>query len=250
MHATVPGVVRMVKDYRNYMLRGRVLFIHALPLAVTLAFSPAEADNPEGVGDHPVATGVARQFQIWIQDPWTGETRLTTVPEPDTELWNQARIEDYEAAVAVEAAPPLGVLSIVRLGLKVPIYNGTDEFNLDRGLGRIPGMARPDEDGNLGISGHRDGFFRVLKDIQEGDRIMIRSTARVETYVVDSITVVDKHDDTLLTPSDEKMLTLVTCYPFYFVGHAPKRWIVRASPVNRPVTDYELAESPQDDTSL
>jgi LPXTG-site transpeptidase (sortase) family protein len=172
-------------------------------------------------------------YQVWIQDPWTGDVDLRRVPAPDQSLWNGARVDDYHAALAAEAAPPLGILTIPRLGVEVPVYNGTDEFNLDRGLGRILGMARPGEMGNLGISGHRDGFFRVLKDVQEGDRIMVRTPRRVETYVVDRITVVDKHDESLLlVPSEDRMLTLVTCYPFYFVGHAPKRFIVQAHTVN------------------
>ena len=87
-----------------------------------------------------------------------------------------------------------------------------------------------DEDGNLGISGHRDGFFRVLKDIQVGDDIEIQTTLGVESYAVTSITIIPKSDVSILEPTTEKTLTIVTCYPFYFVGHAPKRYIVKASP--------------------
>ena len=168
---------------------------------------------------------------IWLQNPWTGDTRLARVPEPDQTLWNAARVEDYDLALAEGGAPALGVLTISSLGMQVPIYNGTDEFNLDRGLGRIKGMARMDEDGHLGISGHRDGFFRALKDLQEGDRIMVRSTTRVDVYEVDGFSIVDKHDTTILFEEHDKELTLVTCYPFYFVGNAPQRYIVHASPV-------------------
>ncbi len=180
---------------------------------------------------------------LWLQNPWTGDTRLVRVPEPDKSLWNAARIDDYEVALAEEGAPPLALLTINRLGVKVPVYNGTDEFNLDRGLGRIRGMARIHEDGHLGISGHRDGFFRVLKDIEAGDRIMLRSASRSEVFEVRDFTIVDKHDDRILhEESDDRRLTLVTCYPFYFVGSAPQRFIVHAVPVS-PVGDARIAQT-------
>jgi sortase A len=123
----------------------------------------------------------------------------------------------------------------------VPIYNGTDDFTLDRGAGRIKGMAKTGEAGNLGISGHRDGFFRVLKDIAEGDDILVQTTHGVEKYQVTDLKIVPKSDLSVLVESDEKMLTLVTCYPFYFVGHAPKRLIVTALPVS---SAFELAAEP------
>ena len=99
---------------------------------------------------------------LWIQDPWSGESVFTRVPQPDTSLWNAKRIDDYEKSLEAPLAPPLGILTIDRLNLEVPIFNGTDDVTLDRGAGRIKGMARMNEDGNLGISGHRDGYFRVL----------------------------------------------------------------------------------------
>mgnify|MGYP001812255734 FL=1 len=170
------------------------------------------------------------QSPIWIQDPWTGDSVLAIVNEPDYSLWNGARIEDYEHAIAAEAPPPLGILSIESVNIQVPIYNGTDEFNLDRGAGRIRGMAKTGEEGNLGISGHRDGFFRSIKDIQVGDDIVVQTTHGVVKYAVSDITIVPKEDESVLVETADKRLTLVTCYPFYFVGNAPKRYIVTAMP--------------------
>ena len=175
-------------------------------------------------------SSVPLQSPIWIQDPWTGESVLAIVNEPDYSLWNGARIEDYEHAIAVEAPPPLGILSIESVNIQVPIYNGTDEFNLDRGAGRIRGMAKTGEEGNLGISGHRDGFFRGIKDIQVGDDIVVQTTHGVVKYAVSDITIVPKEDESVLVEPSDKRLTLVTCYPFYFVGNAPKRYIVTAIP--------------------
>jgi len=167
---------------------------------------------------------------VWIQDPYTSESVLTSVPEPDYSLWNKARIGHYKDSLKIESAPPLGILTINKINLQVPIYNGTDDVTLDRGAGRIKGMAKMDEVGNLGISGHRDGFFRGMKDVQVGDDIDIQTTRGTENYEVTSITIIPKEDASVLAPTTEKILTIVTCYPFYFVGHAPKRLIVTAKP--------------------
>jgi sortase A len=166
---------------------------------------------------------------IWIQDPYTSDSVLTSVGEHDTSLWNAKRVTDYEDSLKVNATPPLAIFSIEKLNLQVPIYNGTSEYYLNRGLGRIKGMAKMDEVGNLGISGHRDGFFRVLKDIEVGDDIEIQTTQGVESYAVTSITIIPKSDTSILEPTTDKTLTIVTCYPFYFVGHAPDRYIVKAT---------------------
>ncbi len=200
-----------------------VLLYAALTASAVVAETAAPPDSP--------APPAPDYVPMWLQDPWTGDTRLVRVPEPDKSLWNATRIEDYEVATEQPGAPPLGVLTISRLGLQVPIYNGTDEFNLDRGLGRIKGMARIDEPGHLGISGHRDGFFRILKDLEVGDRIMVRSTDEVNVFEVEGFSIVDKHDASILRDQDDWKLTLVTCYPFYYVGNAPQRYIVHASPV-------------------
>ena len=171
------------------------------------------------------------QRPLWLQNPWTGSTRLIQVTPPDTSLWNGARIADHAQAMKQEGPPPLALLTIESLGLRVPVYNGTDESTLDRGLGRILGMARMDERGHLGISGHRDGFFRALKDLQAGDQILLESTTQTETFVVEDFQIVDKNDASVLREPHEHLLTLVTCYPFYHVGSAPQRYIVHARPV-------------------
>lgn len=171
-----------------------------------------------------------QQTPVWIQDPFSGESVLTLVPEPDYSLWNKARITDYEESLKADFPPPLAVLTINKLNLKVPIWNGTDDLTLDRGAGRIKGMAWMDEEGNLGISGHRDGFFRGMKDITVGDDILIQTANGVQRYEVSEIEIVPKEDVSVLAPTEDKRLTIVTCYPFYFVGNAPKRWIITALP--------------------
>jgi LPXTG-site transpeptidase (sortase) family protein len=205
----------------GFYLAGIALFMMIFRVEADTGLEPGERRIPiQPPGSNPV----------WIQDPYTSDSVLTYTSDPDTSLWNAARVTDYEESLKVETAPPLGIFTIEKLNIQVPIYNGTDEFILDRGVGRIKGMAKMDEDGNLGISGHRDGFFRVLKDIQVGDDIEIQTTRGVENYAVTSITIIPKNDVSILAPTTEKTLTIVTCYPFYFVGHAPKRYIVKASP--------------------
>jgi sortase A len=98
---------------------------------------------------------------------------------------------------------------------------------LNRGAGRITGTARPGEPGNIGIAGHRDGFFRALKDIAVGDSVTLDTGADLVAYVVESIKIVTPADVTVLARTTTPSLTLVTCYPFYFVGDAPHRYIVR-----------------------
>jgi sortase A len=201
-------------------------------IALLMMFFQVEAGTELQPGESRIPSQAPALNPVWIQDPYTSENVLTHVSEPDQSLWNAKRITDYEESLKVNAAPPLGIFTIKKLNIQVPIYNGTDEFNLNRGAGRIKGMAKMDEVGNLGISGHRDGFFRGHKDIQVGDYIDKPTTRGVENYAVTSITIIPKSDISIMAPTTEKTLTIVTCYPFYFVGHAPKRYIVKASPKN------------------
>lgn len=122
---------------------------------------------------------------------------------------------------------PLGLLEIPSLDLRTAVYADTSEVNLNRGAGLIRGMARPGEGGNLGVAAHRDGFFRPLERIEVGDAIMVRTAASHYLYRVESITVVDRTDAALLRRTAEPSITLVTCYPFRFIGPAPKRFVVR-----------------------
>ena len=162
-----------------------------------------------------------------VQD--TESKAVYSSPQPNQELWAEKRIREYEESLAVAGDPPLAVLSIDHLDITVPVYNGTDEYNLNRGVGRIKGTAWVDSDGNLGIAGHRDGFFRPLKDIEIGDSMQLQTAGGTVTYEVSSIEIVEPNDVSVLSPTDERTITLVTCYPFYYVGHAPKRYIVKAT---------------------
>ena len=177
------------------------------------------------------------QAMAFESEPTTQAAAKSTryTPEPDYSLWSSKRINDYHEGNKQRDDAPLAVMSIAKLDLKVPIYNGTDEINLNRGAGRIKGTARIDSPGNLGIAGHRDGFFRVLKDIEVGDSIDMLTHQGNTEFVVSAITIVDPTDVSVLAPTDDSTITLVTCYPFYFVGYAPKRYIVKGELVSNQV---------------
>ena len=147
---------------------------------------------------------------------------------PDLSLWDPERISAWRHASREPAPPPLAVLRIPKIRLEVPVLPGTDDFTLNRALGYIQGTALPGTDGNSGIAGHRDGFFRGLKDIGPGDAIEIETTGTKEMYHVARVWIVDPDDVSVLDTTPARSITLVTCYPFYFIGSAPQRFIVRA----------------------
>ena len=193
-----------------------------------------------GLGDYQARSDI-RVFEEAVAAGTTATAQSSAggtqySPEPDYKLRSSKRIADYHEGNTIRDEAPLAIMSIDTLGLKVPIYNGTDEINLNRGAGRIKGTARIDASGNLGIAGHRDGFFRGLKDIELGDSISMLTYQGSTEFVVSSITIVDPTDVSVLAPTDEATITLVTCYPFYFVGHAPKRYIVRGELVSNQVS--------------
>ena len=147
----------------------------------------------------------------------------------DFSLWSNGRIKDYLESLEDATDVPHAVLRIPKLHLEVPVYEGSDDRTLNRGLGRIIGTAKLGEMGNTGIAGHRDGFFRGLKDIGPGDTVELMLPHRTDHYSVTSITITNPDDVSVLEPTSTASLTLVTCYPFYFVGSAPRRYIVQAS---------------------
>jgi len=136
-----------------------------------------------------------------------------------------ARVEE----ISIHPSAPIGVLEIPRVGLEVPVFNGTDAATLNRGVGRIAGTAWLGESGNIGIAGHRDTFFRGLKDVRKGDAIELKTREGTRRYVVDEVQIVTPENVGVLQRRPAPSVTLVTCYPFYFVGDAPKRYIVMAS---------------------
>ena len=154
--------------------------------------------------------------------------KLRTGEQVDLSLWSDKRVQAYLESLVTRDGAPSAVLRIPKLHLEVPVYDGTDDLTLNRGVGRIIGTARLGEAGNTGIAGHRDGFFRGLKDIAPGDTMELELPSQVYQYVVEDIQITSPEDVGVLRPTAKPCLTLVTCYPFYFVGSAPQRYIVSA----------------------
>ena len=134
---------------------------------------------------------------------------------------------------APPAPPPrlVGRLRIPRLKLTAMVDEGADETVLTRAIGHIPGTGLPGVMGNVALAGHRDTFFRPLRNIHRDDLITLQTAQGSYDYLVKSTQIVDPRDVEVLNASGGQTLTLVTCYPFYYVGSAPKRFIVHASRV-------------------
>ena len=167
-----------------------------------------------------------------------GSSEQLEPPSVDFSLWGEQRVKAYrqsigkhleaESAGAKSAGTPLAVLRIPKISLEVPLFDRTDDLTLNHAVGRIAGTSRPGEPGNIGIAGHRDGFFRGLKDVRVGDAIELKTLKGTDTYIVDQIQIVLPRQVDVLRPRSVPSLTLVTCYPFYFIGSAPQRYIVKA----------------------
>jgi len=139
---------------------------------------------------------------------------------------NLARAES--PAIAVSEGSPLGRIEISAVGLTVMVLEGTDEGTLRRAVGHIRGTPLPGQQGNVALAGHRDTFFRGLRKIRVNDEITLTTLSGSYRYRVDSTKVVKPEETEVLEDYGDDILTLVTCYPFNFVGSAPSRFIVRA----------------------
>jgi len=144
------------------------------------------------------------------------------------QIQNENEPHETQPQPAIKRGDVLGRLDIPRLGMSIAVLQGTNSRILRRGAGHIENTPLPGELGNSGIAGHRDTFFRGLKDVRKDDEIQFQTATGLLHYEVDWAKVVEPNDTTALEPSTESTLTLVTCYPFYFVGPAPKRFVVRA----------------------
>lgn len=222
---------------REAMVRQRVLLAQAEPAAVVAEAAAAESHDRGATASEPAADVPSGEIPtLPVSGAVDDEAPAADVPpppmpedgEPDYTLWSPKRVDDYKASLAASFDTPQALLRIPSLDIEVLVLDGIDELTLNRGVGRIPGTERPGGLGNIGIAGHRDGFFRGLKDIDSGATIELITWRQRMSYKVTDVSIVEKDALHVLDPTDEGMVTLVTCYPFYFVGHAPKRYIVKA----------------------
>jgi sortase A len=154
-------------------------------------------------------------------NPQPAASPLTAQAEAD-----RARAESF--GIDGLAGSPLGRIEISSIGLAAMIMEGVDGKTLRHAVGHIPGTPLPGQRGNVALAGHRDTFFRGLRNIHKDDKITLTTLQGSFSYRVDSTQVVEPEDTQVLAATADDFLTLVACYPFYYLGPAPKRFIVRA----------------------
>lgn len=166
-----------------------------------------------------------RRAQDQIAERWSQDQN------PVTETQNQKPA----ATSTLPIGSTVARLVIPRLQASLYVVEGADDRSLTRGPGHVLGTVLPGEDGNCVIAGHRDTHFRVLKNIRQGDQILLDRHGKQFRYRVDGMAVVTPDNTSSLQRSSNAVLNLITCYPFYFVGSAPKRFIVHASLESAPL---------------
>ena len=229
-----PQVVRVVE--RGLLLLG-LLFLVMFTFAYIHRFIMFRAEMAGFEASQPKSAEEQQKRQEVLSNA-SHVGNLYQEGNPDHSLWSAQRTKLYQASPG-KSPEALAVLRIPRLHLEAPVLDGTDEFTLNRGVGRIAGTSRPGQGGNVGIAGHRDGFFRPLKDISPGDSIELATTFATDVYTVDRVRITSPADVSVLRPRAKPSLTLVTCYPFYFVGPAPRRYIVEASLKRQAIQNEE-----------
>lgn len=218
-------------NLRNQKGKPRIRIVERILLYVgmllTFAYLGARLDS--FLGDRVALSRFEAANRTSGRDALTGDPGNKGDLDVDFSQWSEKRIKAYEQSLTTYSQLAIGLLDIPKLRLRVAVFDGTDDLTLNRGVGRITGTAKPDQIGNIGIAGHRDGFFRGLKDVALGDTVHLETPYTHRTYVIDQIKIVAPDDVSVLNSTSTSSLTLVTCYPFYFVGDAPMRYIVSAS---------------------
>ena len=191
-------------------------------------------------GLKPGLGGFIRDEADWLFHPGREKGPVAEAPPTPKQSPGSGPVQTPPAPRSV-----IGRLAIPRLKLAVMVREGADEGTLSKAVGHIPGTALPGADGNVGLAGHRDTFFRALRNIRRDDTIELETTSGTYRYQVSSTRIVTPRDVSVLRPSGEPTLTLVTCYPFYYVGSAPKRFIVHATEVATVANAGKAATPPR-----
>lgn len=158
-----------------------------------------------------------------------------TVPAAQSKFkgWSRSRIRLYEA-MSGHLPQAEAILNIPSIELTAPVLTGASDANLNVSAARIESTAAFGESGNIGIAAHRDSFFRRLGELEVGDIIELKVDGQTWIYKTKAHFVVNPDDIYVLNPTEQNLITLVTCYPFYYVGSAPERYIVQGKLVSKP----------------
>ncbi len=197
----------------------RMLYANAAEnIEIALA---ADADEDDLPGLRAASASDARAADTTVADT-TGAT------EPDQSLWARGRRAAFKRFTENGGPAIAAVLRIPQLETTIPVFKGATETAMTLGAGHLSDTAALTGDGNIALSSHRDGAFRILKDVNKGDAITLDTSAGVRTFIVKKLLIVEPSEVSVLAPTSTTTLTLITCHPFYFVGSAPKRYIVQA----------------------
>lgn len=230
----------------------RFLWVTGLVLLAWVGFVWADGQTYQARAEAKLERAIAdaRAAEAAVETE-AGDGRLAPLPETLPGDEGAERTGDAESADAEPAnrraaranSPPprpklgdadiVGKLEVPRLGLSVMVSEGTAARVLRRGAGHVEGTPRPGTAGNAAIAGHRDRHFRPLQHILPGDELVFTSVDGTYRYEVQWTSIVQPDHVDVLDPTDEPALTLVTCYPFSYVGNAPERFIVRARQIDR-----------------
>ena len=189
------------------------------------------------------------QFKSALPAPSAQVATASPAPQPartqliDFSRWSARRIAAFENSLGAQQTPPIAVLQIPNINLEVPVFRDTGELSLNRGVGWIAGTASPGGEGNIGIAGHRDGFFRGLRSLSLGDEIRLLTSDSIAIFRVEKIEIVAPEDTSVLSPAAGRSLTLVTCYPFHYLGSAPKRFVVEGTFISDSAAAPSSAQS-------
>jgi sortase A len=170
--------------------------------------------------------GLYQRYQSWRFERVSAMTRNVQREAAAPKVIKAPDI--VEGTVDLYEGDLIGKLEVPRIGISVMVLQGIENDTLIAGAGHVPGTPLPGTDGNVAIAAHRDTFFRKLERIRKGDSIQFATVRRTYEYVVDSTEIVDPEDTQVVESRARPELTLITCYPFYVIGSAPKRFVVHA----------------------
>lgn len=169
--------------------------------------------------------------------------------DANTGDWSESRLALYQRLSAGAVPAPIGQLRVSENQPQIPVFSGTRETNLTLGAGHLPETGALNGSGNAAIAGHRDGFFRSLRELAVGDLLEVATSTESTSYRVTDLWIVSPEDVWVLKDTPQSSLTLITCHPFYFAGSAPNRYVVRAVATNEkaaaPSSIRSLAKSDQ-----
>jgi len=166
----------------------------------------------------------------------TGQTKIVKSAEKPSRLHKENLDQEPLYSIRPNKGENIGNLLIPKLNAALPIFHGTDEEELARGVGHFEKSVLPGEQDNSVLSGHRDTVFRKLGEVGKGDKLIVETSAGTFTYRIKHVRIVDKDDRTVIVPKPRATLTVSTCYPFDFIGASPERYILVADLISQKLT--------------